>query len=101
SINGSNNDKNHLGVVNMSFLHEKVARLYYADNPTYIMIPTLGNYSILNNTVNCVVSLFDNFPSSRCFKLIRKIVNKGKMILETNGIPDAYIFGDLLEVDFF
>ncbi|CAG8522660.1 24584_t:CDS:10 [Racocetra persica] len=67
SINGSNNDKNNLGMANMSFVREKITTYFYYNNTNFTMILTPGNYDIPLLPINCADPLPpQNFPLPRC-----------------------------------
>lgn len=67
SLNGSHNDMINQGVANMSFVREKMTEYYYANNLTFDMIPTPGNYAVPITPIRCSDPLPPgNFPLPRC-----------------------------------
>ncbi|CAG8456329.1 108_t:CDS:10 [Dentiscutata erythropus] len=67
SLNGTNNDKNNLGVANMPFVRDKMTQFYYANNSTFAMISTPGNYAVPTTPINCADSVPPGtFPLPRC-----------------------------------
>ncbi|RIB26883.1 hypothetical protein C2G38_144235 [Gigaspora rosea] len=66
TLNGTNNDKDGLGVVNMPFVRQQVPVPNFLDNAA-TMVSTPGNYSTLSTGVSCATSLpAGNLPLPRC-----------------------------------
>ncbi|CAG8599806.1 7905_t:CDS:10 [Gigaspora margarita] len=66
TLNGTNNDKDGLGVSNMPFVRQQIPVPYFQDNVA-AMISTPGNYSTLPTGVSCTTSLpAGNLPLPRC-----------------------------------
>ncbi|CAG8535727.1 5775_t:CDS:10 [Dentiscutata erythropus] len=66
TLNGTNNDKDTIGVVNMPFVRQQVPLTYFQDNVA-IMVSTPGNYTTLTTAVSCADRLpAGNLPLPRC-----------------------------------
>ncbi|CAG8647222.1 10026_t:CDS:2, partial [Racocetra persica] len=66
TLNGTNNDKANLGVINMPFVRQQVPLGFFQDD-TGTMVPTPGNYTTLATAASCTDRLPPGvLPLPRC-----------------------------------